>query len=109
MFIRTFTVGLLYIIIDHLRESKTQTADYCFHHANENVRTMVPLFSKPDETMVRSQSAVCILGPLYTYPDIFESAISTSTRKVFKSNLPVHTYPDSLSVSQLMQYITNIH
>ena len=55
--IELFTVGLLYIFIDHLRESKTQTVDYCFHHANENVRTMVPLFSKPDETIVRSQSA----------------------------------------------------
>ena len=56
--IELFTVGLLYIFIDHLRESKTQTADYCFHHANENVRTMVPLFSKPYKTIVRSQSAV---------------------------------------------------
>ena len=63
---------------------------------------MVPLFSKPDETIVRSQSAVCILGPLYTYPDIFESVIYTSTRRVFKSNLPVDTNPDSLSVSQLI-------
>ena len=100
--VELFTVGLLYIFIDHLRESKTQTVDYCFHHANENVRTMVPLFSKPDETIVRSQSAVCILGPLYTYPDIFESVIYTSTRRVFKSNLPVDTNPDSLSVSQLI-------
>ena len=100
--IEFFTVGLLYIFIDHLRESKTQTADYCFHQANENVRTMVPLFFKPDETIVLSQSAVCILGPLYRYPGIFESAIFTSTCRVFNSNLLVHTYPDSLSVSQLI-------
>ena len=93
---KIFTVGLL------LRESKTQTADYCFHQANENVRTMVPLFSNPDETIVLSQSAVCILGSLYRYPGIFESAISTSTSREFNSNLLVHTYPDSLSVSQLI-------
>ena len=28
-------------------QSKTQMADYCFHHANENVTTIVPLFSNP--------------------------------------------------------------
>ena len=26
-------------------QCKTQTADYCFHHANENVTTIVSLFS----------------------------------------------------------------
>ena len=26
-------------------QCKRQTADYCFHHANDNVTTIVPLFS----------------------------------------------------------------
>ena len=48
------------------------------------------------------------LGPVHAYPDIFESAnFSLRIQKfprphvpVFKSNLPFHTYPDSLSVRQ---------
>ena len=28
-------------------QCKTQTADYCFHHTNEYVTTIVPLFSNP--------------------------------------------------------------
>ena len=28
-------------------QSKMQIAEYCFHHANENVTTIVPLFSNP--------------------------------------------------------------
>ena len=28
-------------------QCKTQTADYFFHHANVNMRTIVPLFSSP--------------------------------------------------------------
>ena len=50
------------------------------------------------------------LGLVHAYPDIFESAnFSLRIQKfprphvsVFKSNLPVHTYPDSLSVRQLI-------
>ena len=50
------------------------------------------------------------LGPVQRYPDIFESANSSLQIQkfpcpqvsVFKSNLPVHTYSDSLSVSQLI-------
>ena len=37
----------------------TQTADYCFHHANEFVTMIVPLFLT--QTIFRGQSAVCIL------------------------------------------------
>ena len=36
----------------------TQTADYCFHHANEQVTTIVPMFSNPKNNSpqsVRSQ------------------------------------------------------
>ena len=31
--------------------NKTQTVDYCFHHANEYVTTIVPLFSNPKKTV----------------------------------------------------------
>ena len=47
-------------------QSKVQTADYCFQHANEYVTVVVPLF--PLKTMVRSQSVVCILHcPVYLW------------------------------------------
>ena len=35
-------------------QCKTQTADYCFHHANENVTTIVPLFSNPKNNSPQS-------------------------------------------------------
>ena len=43
-----------------------QIADYCFHHANEYVTTIVPLFSNPKNNRpqsVDSQSA------FYTAPE----------------------------------------
>ena len=55
-------------------------------------------------------NAMVPLAPVQTYPDSFESTnFSLRIQKfprphvsVFKSNLPVHTYPDSLSVRQLI-------
>ena len=35
-------------------QCKTQTADYCFHHANENATTIVPLFSNPKNNSPQS-------------------------------------------------------
>ena len=42
---------LLNIIIG---QCKTQTAEYCFHHANEYVTTIVPLFSNPKNNSLQS-------------------------------------------------------
>ena len=41
-----FTVN---VVIDNFLngQCKMQTADYCFHHANEYVTTIVPLFANP--------------------------------------------------------------
>ena len=41
-----FTVN---VVIDNFLngQCKTQAEDYCFHHANEYVTTIVPLFSNP--------------------------------------------------------------
>ena len=41
-----FTVN---VVIDNFLNSqcKMQAADYCFHHANEYVTTIVPLFADP--------------------------------------------------------------
>ena len=61
--------------------------------------------------LYRNGNAIVPLAPVpRTYPGIFESAnFSLRIQKfprphvsVFKSNLPVHTYPDSLSVRQLI-------
>ena len=62
------------------------------------------------DSCVTHHNAGCILRPLHTYPDIFESTnfslrIQTFPRphvSVFNSNAPVNTYPDSLSVRQLI-------
>ena len=35
-------------------QCKTQTADHCFHQANENVTTIVPLFSNPKNSSLQS-------------------------------------------------------
>ena len=35
-------------------QCKTQTADYCFPHANEYVTTIVPLFSNPKNNSPQS-------------------------------------------------------
>ena len=60
--------------------------------------------------LYRNGSAIVPLAPVQTYPDIFESAnCSLRIQKFprphvsgFKSNLPVHTYPDSPSFRQLI-------
>ena len=60
--------------------------------------------------LYRTGNPIVPLAPVETYPDIFESANSSlriqkflrPNVSVFKSNLPVHTYPDSLSVRQLI-------
>ena len=48
-------------------QCKTQTADYCFHHANENVTTIVPLFSNPKNNSPQSA--------FYTAPFLFLSSL----------------------------------
>jgi len=35
-------------------QCKMQTVDYCFHRANENVTTIVPLFSNPENNSPQS-------------------------------------------------------
>ena len=45
---------------------KTQTADYCFQHANEYVTVIVPLFSNPKNN---SPQSVCSLH--FTLPSLF--------------------------------------
>ena len=46
-------------------QCKTQTADYCFHHANENVTTIVPLFSNPKNSNPRSVRSLHFTLPRY--------------------------------------------
>ena len=60
----------------------------------------------------RSRSRTRILGPVHTYPDIFESAYFccglkkkfTSARTVFESNSPVHMYPAGIRIHCSAQY-----
>ena len=47
-------------------QSKVQTADYCFQHANEYVTVIVPLFSNPKNN---SPQSVCSLH--FTLPRFF--------------------------------------
>ena len=40
-----------------------QTADYCFHHANENVTTIVPLYSNPKNNSPQSVRSLYFTPP----------------------------------------------
>ena len=40
-------------------QCKTQTADYFFHHANVNLRTIIPLFSSPKNNSPQSALLHC--------------------------------------------------
>ena len=46
---RLLVVFTVNVVIDTFLngQCKTQAADYCFHHANEYVTTIVPLFANP--------------------------------------------------------------
>ena len=48
-------------------QCKTQTADYCFHHANENVTTIVPLFSNPKNNSPQSVRSLHFTLPRIKY------------------------------------------
>ena len=41
-----------------------QTADYCFHHANENMTAIVPLFSNPKNDGPQSVRSLHFTLPL---------------------------------------------
>ena len=47
-------------------QCKTQTVDYCFHYANENVTTIVPLFSNPINSSPQSVCSLHFTLPLMT-------------------------------------------
>ena len=40
-----------------------QTGDYCFHHANENMTTIVPLFSNPKNNSLQSVGSLHLTQP----------------------------------------------
>ena len=44
---------------------KTQTADYCFHHANEDVTAIVPLFSSPKNNIPQCEFYTALI--IYYY------------------------------------------
>ena len=61
-------------------QCKTQTADYCFHPANEYVTTIVPLFSNP-----KNNSPQSVRGLHFTLPFL---TLSFSTRKYSSMPFP---------------------
>ena len=44
-------------------QCKTQTAAYCFHHANQNMTTIVPLFSNPKNNSLQSVCSLHFIQP----------------------------------------------
>ena len=46
-------------------QCNTQTADYCFYRANENVTTIVPLFSDPKNNSAQSVRSLHFTLPHY--------------------------------------------
>ena len=66
-------------------QCKTQTANYCFHHANEHATTIVSLFCNPKYNIpqsARSQSAVCILHCLNNLLFLLSSQVSHSVHMI---------------------------
>ena len=47
---------------------KMQTVDYCFHHANEYLTTIVPLFSNPKDNSLQSVLSLHFTLPLLLTP-----------------------------------------
>ena len=42
-----------------------QTADYCFHHANQRVTTIVPLFQERENNILQSVRSLRFTRPVY--------------------------------------------
>ena len=68
-----------------------QTADYCFHHANENMTTIVPLFSNPKNNSPKSVGSLHLTLPhrkiKKTY-HMIKISIFQAEVKVFHDLLP---------------------
>ena len=66
-------------------QCKTQTADYCFHHANDNMTTIVPFVFNPKNNIPQSCSLqVCILHcPNQRFIPFFERTFQGLSRTHF--------------------------
>ena len=68
----------------YTRQCKTQTADYCFHHANENVTTIVPLFSNP-----KNNSPQSVRSLHFTLPHYYTLKFNSSLANVYYIDMSV--------------------
>ena len=61
-------------------QCKVQTADYCFHHANEYVTKIVPLFSNPKNSSLQSVRSLHFTQPRFKRNSGFELVRSETQR-----------------------------
>ena len=81
--------SVLLLLGNKIGQCKTQTTDYCFHHANEYVATKVPSFSNTKNNSPQSASYTALKQNLAPQPSL--ATIVKKTPTAFTTVLPYIT------------------